>query len=219
MAVDIPNVPGVPALPSYSPNNVALLSADLISVVGAFIGPQWGIYPAGSGGNGLSGLIGNQVLGFALGGQAFPYESIVDFDFKQDYPVSDYQQEDGAFQSYDKVQLPFDVKVRISSGGNEFARQALLAAVQAAASTLNLYDVVTPEQTYPNCCITHWDFKRQSHNGVGLILIDLWFVEIRITSTSTFSNTQTPAVAGQQATGNVAAVPYTNAPFSAGDIG
>jgi hypothetical protein len=181
---DIPNVPGVPQLSSYSPNSVVLLVADAVAAFGSIFGPNWGI--------------------FLDGAQAFPYNSVVDFDFKQDFPVSDYQQEDGGFQSYDKVQLPFDVKVRVASGGAESDRQALISAVQDASNTLNLYDVMTPEQTYSNCYITHVDYKRQSTNGVGLVVIDIWFIEIRITSTSTFSNTQTPAVAGQQSTGNVA---------------
>jgi len=202
--MDIPNVPGVPPLPSYSPNNVALLAEDVVSIIGAIFGPQWGIFPSGVGGGGLSNLLGNQLLGFSLGGQAFPYNSILDFDFKQDFPISDYQQEDGGFQSYDKVQLPFDVRVRVASGGNQFAREGLITAVEAAMSTLALFEVVTPERTYSNCCITHVDYKRQSHNGVGVIIMDIWFIEIRITSTSTFSNTATPTVAGQQATGNVA---------------
>ncbi len=184
MFIDVPNVPGVPQLPSYSPNGLALLAADAVALFGAAFGPQWGI--------------------FLDGAQAFPYNSVVDFDFKQDFPVSDYQQEDGGFQSYDKVQLPFDVRVRVASGGTESERQALISEVKAASNTLNLYDVVTPEQTYSSCCVTHSDYKRQAQNGVGLVVVDIWFVEIRITSTSTFSNTQTPAVAGQQSTGNVA---------------
>jgi hypothetical protein len=179
----IPNLPGVPALPSYAPNTVQLLVADAVAVFDFLTGPGWGI--------------------FLDGAQAFPYNSVVDFDYKQDWPVSDYPVEDGGFQSYDKVQLPFDVKVRIASGGSELERQALLAAVDAAANTLDLYDVATPEATYSSCCITHYDYKRASHSGVGVIIIDIWFVEVRVTSTSTFSNTQTPAVAGQQNTGNV----------------
>lgn len=184
--VDIPNLPGVPALPSYSPNTIGLLVADAIAVLNFLTGPQWGI--------------------FLDGEQAFAYNSVLDFDFKQDNPTSDYPVEDGSFYSYDKVQLPFDVKVRITSGSAESDRQALLAALRTAASDLNLYDVVTPELTYPSCNITHVDYKRTNVNGIGLIVADIWFVEIRQSATSTFSNTQSPTVAGQQSSGNVAPV-------------
>lgn len=187
---DVPQLPGVPSLSSYSLDDIALLVADVASAVfGGSFGSPWGI--------------------FLDGEQAFEYNSVVDFDYKQDFPVSDYQVEDGGFQSYDKVQLPFDVKVRVASGGAESDREALLNSVLGAANGLDLYDVVTPEYTFSSCNITHVDFKRTATNGVGLIIIDIWFVEIRVTSTSTFSNTQQPAVAGQQSTGSVASAPLS----------
>jgi hypothetical protein len=192
--IDVPNVPGVPSLSSYSPNPVVLLFSDAISaVLDFFTGgsqSQWGI--------------------FLNGAQAFPYNSVIDFDYKQDNQIADYPVEpsDGTqsvgFQSYDKVQLPFDVRVRVASGGQESDRQALLVAARAASSDLNLYDVVTPEDTYSSCNIAHVDWKRASMNGVGVVVVDFWFQEVRQTATSTFSNTQTPAVAGQQSTGSVA---------------
>lgn len=181
--VDIPNLPGVPQLPSYAPNNVILLAADVIAAFTGIFGSQWAV--------------------LLNGAQGFPYNSILDFDYKKDAPTSDYQLEDGGFQSYDKVELPFDVKVRLVSGPSEAEREALITAVRAAEKTLDLYTVVTPEQTYESCNVTHSDMKRTAVNGVGMVVIDVWFVEIRITSTSTFNNTQQPGIAGQQNTGNV----------------
>jgi len=119
----VPNVPGVPALSAYGGQSIVLLVADAISLFNSFFGSGWGI--------------------FLDGQQAFAYNSVLDFDYKQDWPLSDYPVEDGAFQSYDKVQLPFDVRVRVASGGSESERQDLLTSVQAAANTLDLYDVVT----------------------------------------------------------------------------
>lgn len=181
--VDVPFLPGVPPLPSYAANGVVLLVSDLVSAANAIFGSPWGI--------------------FLNGEQAFDYNSVVDFDYKQDWPISDYQLEDGAFQSYDKVQLPFDVKVRVASFGDEAGREATLSSVLAAANTLDLYDVVTPEMTFPSSNITHVDFKRSSHNGVGMIVMDIWFVQIRVTATSTFTGTQSPSASSQQSTGNV----------------
>ena len=181
--VNVPNVPGIPPLPSYSGVGIALLVADAVSVLNSLVGSQWGIF--------LDGV------------QAFDYNSVVDFAYKRDWAIADYQVEQGGFQSYDKVQMPFDVRVRVASGGSEIERQALLDTVLAAADTLDLYEVVTPEQVYPSCNISHVDFSRSATNGVGMIIIDIWFLEIRITSTSTFNNTQQPGNAGQQNTGNV----------------
>jgi hypothetical protein len=180
---NVPNVPGVPALVSYAVEAFTLLTGDSILGIGSFVDQQWGIY--------------------LDGGQAFPYQSIVDFDYKQDWPVSDYTVEDGGFQSYDKVQLPFDIKVRVVSGGSAIERQDLLTAVLDASNSLNLYDVVTPEQTFSSCNITHIDYKRTAYNGVGLLMIDIWFIEVRVTSTTTYSTTQSPATAGKVGTGSV----------------
>lgn len=184
---DVPNLPGVPSLPSYGANNIVLLVADVASaIISLLLGPQWGIF--------LDGV------------PAGPYNSVVDFDYKQDNPTSDYPVEEGSFLSYDKVQLPFDVKVRLASGGSEFERQAFLQWLDVIANDLNLYEVATPEKVYSSCNCTHVDLKRSNVNGVGVIVADLWFVEIRQTATSTFSNTQQPGEAGQQNIGNVAPV-------------
>ncbi len=181
---DVPRVPGVPALPSYGVSNVVLLVADAVSLFNAIAGSRWGIF---------------------LGGrQAFEYNSVVDFDYKQDWPISDYPVEEGAFLSYNKVQLPWDVRLRVTSGGSESERQNLINAVEAAANTLNRYELVTPEKVYPSACITHCDYKRTNLNGAGLILMDIWFLQIRVTSTATFTNTKAPGAAGQQNTGSVA---------------
>lgn len=180
---DVPNLPGVPSLTGYSTSNIVLLAADIIGAILGLFGSEWGI--------------------FLDGQQAFPYQSIVDFDYKQDWPTSDCPVEDGGFQSYDKVELPFDVRVRVASGGTEADREALISSVRAASGSLDLFDVVTPEQTYQGCSITHADFKRTSANGVGLVIIDIWFTEVRETSTSTFTQTQQPGNAGQVNTGSV----------------
>jgi len=181
---NIPNVPGVPPLLGYGLNSVALLAADIVTAINLVLGNTgWGI--------------------FLNGQKAFDYNSVVDFDYKQDWPTSDYPVEDGGFQSYDKIELPWDVRVRVASGETVADRGLLLGQIRAAAKTLNLYDVVTPEMTYRSCNITHIDYKRTAYNGVGLLMIDIWFIEVRVTSTTTYSTTQSPTTTGQQNTGSV----------------
>lgn len=179
---DIPNVPGVPPLSSYGPNNITLLIADLVSFLIGSSAPQWGIYQDGE--------------------PVIDADSTVSFEFKQDFPVSDYPVEDGGFQSYDKVQLPSEIRVRVSSGGSVANRQALLTSIASVMNTTELYDVLTPEAVYLGYNFTHMDFKRDQMRA-GLLVVDLWLTEIRVTSTATFTNTQQPAEAGQQNTGNV----------------
>lgn len=181
--IDVPNVPGVPPLPSYGPNLVAVVAETAIALlIGAAIGPQWGIFLGGA--------------------PVLAANSTVDFDFKQDFVVPTYQQEDGGFQSYDKVQLPIEIRVRVSSGADPASRAALLQSIDAVMNTLSLYDVVTPDEVYTSFNFTHRDYPRDAAKA-GYIVVDLWLTEIRVTSTSTYGNTQQPGNAGQTSTGAV----------------
>lgn len=218
---DVPNAPGVPALPSFSPGQVALLAADAVLIGATALQPLWGIYLNGAPvlASSLASLLGlgalanavNSVSSLLGGANVANLFSVVDFEYKQDWAVSDYQVEEGAFQSYNKVQNPFDVRMRIAAGGTASNRQALLDIVDAASNSLDLFDVVTPEKIYESCNIDHYDYKRSAGSGLGVIVIDVWLKEIRVTATATFQNTQQPTAAGQQNVGSVQPQPATPA--------
>lgn len=181
---NVPNVPGVPNLSSYSLGSLVLLVVDQIvfGLLGGAI-PQWGIY--------FNGI------------PVIAADSTVSFDFRQDFPISDYPVEQGGFQSYNKVQLPAEIKLRVASGGSEVDRQEFLDSIEAVINTTTLYDVVTPEQTYLGYCFSHRDFHRRSNSGVGMIIVDLWMTEVRTSSSATFQSTQQPGEAGVNGVGNV----------------
>lgn len=180
---NIPKLPGVPSLSSYAASSIVLLAADLVfALIGGSTSP-WGVF--------LNGV------------QVIAADNTIGFEYKQDFPVSDYPVEEGGFQSYDKVQLPSDIRMRFSRGGSEQDRQEFLASIDEVMNTTDLYDIVTPEAVYLSYNFTHRDFRRRAEQGVGLIVVDLWLTEIRETSTTTFTNTQKPTVAGKQAIGNV----------------
>ena len=71
-------------------------------------------------------------------------------------------------------------------------------------STTLIYDIVTPEAVYLNYNFTHRDYDREAASA-GLVVIDLWFVEVIESATAQFQSTQNPAVAGQAGLGNVPA--------------
>lgn len=191
----VPNVPGVPPLTSYLSAVPVLLVSDAIQFLASLFAPQWGIF--------LDGV--PVVLA----------DSVIDFSYKQEWTISDYPVEQGGFLSYDKVSTPYDVRIRFSTGGSEADRQDFLDSIAAVAGSLQLFDVVTPEEIYTNANIFHYDYRRTSQNGVGLIVVDIWLVEIRTTATAAFSNTQSPSGASPVAGGNVQAVPPNNAQSSA----
>lgn len=184
-------VPPIPRDPLAAFASVALLTADAIVASFFNFGPQWGIF-----------LDGAPVL---------TADSVISFDYRQDWVLSDYPLEQGAFESYDKVQVPFAVRLRFTSGGDLLARQALLDDIAAIADDTNLYDVVTPEQVYPSCNVAHYDYHRTAANGVGIIVLDVWLVQVRVTATLGAGNVQSPSAAGTADLGGVNASTPTSA--------
>lgn len=180
---NVPKVPGVPSLGAYAASLITLLIDDVINLVIGGSENVWGIY-----------LDGDRVI---------EADSLAAFDLRQDNPISDYQVEDGGFQSYDKVQLPTEIRVRVACGGDIAARQTFLQSIDAVMNTTDLYDVVTPEAVYPSYNFTHRDFRRSGDQGNGLIVVDLWLTQVRESAQASFTNTQTPGGAGQQNSGNV----------------
>ena len=183
VAVSVPNVPGVPPVlfAASSPGALTLMTADTYSPSNYL--PQWGI--------------------FLNGAPVITADTVVDFTLRKDWIICDFPLEQGAFESYNKVFLPYDVRLRFVAGGSESNRTALLASVEANASTLSIYSAVTPEMVYPSINIKHYDYRRTSINGVGMITVDVWCEEVRISSTSALSNTAQPSGASQINGGSV----------------
>lgn len=199
--VDFPNVPFAPGVPSLPRDPLALVStlvlltADLVSALAGIPFPRWGLYLAGM--------------------PALDADSVLSFDYKQSWQVSTYPVEQGAFESYDKVETPFDVKFRYVSGGSEARRQALIDSIDAIADDLTLYDAITPEKTYSNVCISHYDYRRHAAAGLGMIVLDVWCTEIRINTQTDFASVQSPSAANPVQTGTVQPVAPTAAQTNA----
>jgi hypothetical protein len=163
---------GVPSLltPAPAPPAPALMTSDAPGVQAQAAKPTWGIY--------LKGAL------------AIAADSIVKVEYKNDWRISNAPQEAGAFQSYNKVASPFDSRISMTKGGHSSSeRQAFLAAVDAAAKSLNLYDIVTPEATYSNANIIQYSYQRSAHNGVTLLTVQLAFSEVRQALAPLFTTT------------------------------
>jgi hypothetical protein len=187
---NVPQVPGVPNLSSYASNAVTLIVADAVSFLfGGGAQDRWGVFQDGA--------------------VAFDYDSFNGLSFRKDFVVADYPVEapgsgqSSGFMSYDKVEMPFECRVRLISGGSEADREALLVQVENAAQTLDLFDVVTPERLYEDCNIVRYSYERTAVDGVGVIKIDVTFQQIRTSETSAFSNTKQPGSAAQVGGGTV----------------
>ncbi len=191
--VNVPDVDGVPPVTfaARSGGDIILAAADAVGIgplfgAGAGGAPQWGLYRQGR--------------------SVVACESVLAFDHKVDFAVSDHPLERGSFESFNKVAIPFDVRLIFTAGGTEARRAALLNSLRAIAGDLNLYDAVTPETVYRDVNIVHLDYRRTAQAGAGLLIVAVWCQEIRQTSPSTGgsgSSTATPSGAGQENGGTV----------------
>lgn len=191
----IPDVEGVPPLlNNFPPAAPALLLADAVLSSEFSAAQGWGVY---------------------LGGvPVVEFKSFLGIDFRQGWAISDYPVENGAFESYDKVDLPYDARVRFASGGSAQERTALLESVHSIAETLQFYDVVTPEVVYLNCNVQHYDYRRSNTNGAGMITIELWLLEIRVVP-KRGADVRFPNLASPLSDGFVQALPTIPSIFNA----
>ena len=188
---NVPDVAGVPDVlrqPGASLINSAFLIADLISAISDFGQQQWGIYKDGE--------------------PVVVSDNVVSVQYKQEWAIADYQLEQGAFESYDKVERAFNVTVTLSAGGDRENRQAFLESVDAIAGDLNQYDVVTPEATYTGVNVETYDYDRKSYQGSGILIVSVHLKEVRITGVGSVSSAS-PA-SGSSASGTTGSVVANN---------
>lgn len=165
--IPYPNVPPLPGVPALARSNNAQFVAAALTIVGEILplglfGTKWGIVDK----NGSSVIVP---------------DSFVDFEYREERKIPNYPIEQGSFNSYNKVAVPFDCRVTVSCSGNgKMSKQAFLTAIQKLLNSLDLVSVVTPNITYDNCNLIHVDYRREARQGATLILAQLWFQEVRI---------------------------------------
>jgi len=193
-APDVPFSNGVPAVfrdPTRIVFTIRLLEADVLSVLRLFGPPEWGVFSDG-------------------GAPVLIPDSIVGVDIRREWRISDYPVERGGFQSFNKVQVPGDARVRMSVSG-AIARGPFLEQLDQIATSLDLYTVVTPDAVYPSVNIIHYDYRREQRTGASLLVVDLWLQEVRVTAQTQFTNTKAPEGAANVAGGSVQGVAPTPA--------
>lgn len=183
-----PNVPialGVPPvlrLPGQSEPPIPPLRSSSSQLEGALF--QWGIFDQ----DGI--LIVNA-------------DNIVSVEDGVEYRVADYPLEKGAFESYNKVATPREARLAMSKGGTLADRQEFLKTLQSLEPKLDLYNVVTPEEVMINMNIIAVRKARNQTNGATMITVEVTLHEIRITATSTQSNSKEPSGADPINNGSV----------------
>jgi len=133
--------------------------------------PQWGLYKDGE--------------------AVIVADSVTAVHLRPTSQISDYPVEEGGFQSYDKVQLPLTGVFRFTTGGSVSDRADMLDSIEDAKQSLDLYDFVMPEKTYPNVNVTDYDLSRANTDS-GLLSVDVSVEEVRSTVVAAFSKSAAP---------------------------
>jgi hypothetical protein len=156
------------------------------------------------------GLLGGPLWGIfgQTGAPIIVADSVNDISYARDYLLSDAPQEQGAFMTYNKVQVPFDAKVGFLTSQT---RNELLNTLEPLVASLELVAVVTPEVSYPSANLVHYDLKRTARNGVTLILVIVWAREVRIIGQAPPTVAQSTNAASPTQSGQVQTIPAGNA--------
>jgi hypothetical protein len=107
--------------------------------------------------------------------------------------------------------LPYDMRVAmVFDGQSSGVASALgigrgttdktlaLANLTHAQASLDVFLVLTPDSSYPNMNIVHYDYRRTRERGASMLHIEVWLQEIRDTATQQFTSTASPTSQADQ---------------------
>ena len=188
---NVPFLPGVPQLARallFSPATTVTMGAQAQGALWAAsqVAPNWGVFDAN----------GNKVLN---------PDNVFAFSDRAEWRTSDYPVEQGAFDTYNKVVVPFENMVRMTKGGSLSDRTAFLASIDLIAGDTKLYSIRTPEKTYLSVNVLRRELLRRSSEGAFFLEVDLVFRNIQ-QQTPQYST----AAANTSSAANPAALPATN---------
>lgn len=160
---NVPDLPGVPPLQrkitSAAIAGGALYVKDVFKLASG--PPAWGVFDS-------------------QGKLFLEPDSFLGIRYRNQNQISDYPVEEGAFATYNKVQTPFDAMVSLAKGGTRPDRVKFLKNVEAMFADINLYQLITPELTYPDVSVEDYDYERRTRNGAHMIVAHIHFKQVRI---------------------------------------
>jgi len=103
-----------------------------------------------------------------------------EFSAKYETQLSDYPQEFGAYQPYNKVKRPQEVNVVLVKNGSDLARFAWLAAIQQqeANNPQQLYTLISPQLIATDYSLSGLAYETRPDKGSNILYLSLRFTEI-----------------------------------------
>lgn len=145
---------------------------------------------------------------------AVPADNVIAFENSLEARISDYPvapngsgqpSQTVGFGSYNKVIVPYDIRLIMSRGGSVEDRQDFLKAIQDAWQSTELFNVVTPECVYLDVNVVAVRRTAAGDRGMGLMTLEVALRKVRQTASLSFTQTKEPSGATQVKDGSVQA--------------
>jgi hypothetical protein len=142
-------------------------------------------------------------------------DSVLSLEWHGEERISDYPVQNGQFASYNKVKVPFDLRMVMTCQGLNYVQSALQSVTQSLDQALgqlglafgqpmsrdaflkqldtmldstDLYDVVTPDKVYQNVNLVGYNHSKQDTKGAVMIIAELMFREVRESGNAQYSS-------------------------------
>jgi len=190
------------------------ISVDLLAT-GA---PTYAVVSAGTPANqgGFVPSVAGKLGGNKSGNPVLTPNNVYALEWHGEERVSDYPVQNGQFVSYNKVKVPFDMRIVMTCQGLNVVQDALQSVTQSLNQALSniglafgqpmsrdaflkqldmmldstdLYDVVTPDKVYQNVNLVAYNHAKKNDDGATLIIAELMFREIRESGKAGYANT------------------------------
>lgn len=209
---NVPNLPGVPLL-ARAALSVIIDVTTIINIARVFAvqapvdilfhatkaAPVWGVFNA-------------------AGARVINADSVLVFDYRAEWALSNFPVQQGAFASYNKVTKPFDTSVVLTKGGSEADRTTFLNQCETVAASLDLFTILTPEKQYVGVNGARMEMSRKEVKGAFFVVVELFFqrinqVDAQYSTTggqgTSTANASTPTAVPPVNNGSVQAQPPT----------
>ena len=109
-----------------------------------------------------------------------------EFSERYETQMSDYPQERGAYQPYNKVKRPRTVTVTLVKEGSDLARFTWLQAIRQMESDVptQLYTLISPQGIFPNFAIQGMSHETRPDRGSNILYLNIVFYEVPTISTT-----------------------------------
>ncbi|MGN6312848.1 MAG: phage baseplate protein [Rhodanobacteraceae bacterium] len=142
-------------------------------------------------------------------------DSVLSLEWHGEERISDYPVQNGQFASYNKVKVPFDLRMVVTCQGLNYMQSALQSVTQTLDQALSniglafgqpmsrdaflrqldmmldstdLYDVITPDKVYQNVNLVGYNHAKKNDEGGTLIIAELMFREVRESGSAQYSS-------------------------------